>query len=203
MVADLDGETLFIDDDGDACLAPSGRDMNLVALPGRDDDGGPLRPDAWAAMVSRFNAFPIIAIELADALDREAAKDAEIARLWEASAEAAEAEVERLRTAQGAAGVLEPVLRGLLKGEHSSLTIGFNDDHACNYVTAQQFDTEWGGYSGEDCRINWLSDADRDAALAGNLVWTLQWYPNTPVGFRCVGASSLPGVLLALAEEQQ
>jgi hypothetical protein len=72
MVADLDGETLFIDDDGDACLAPSGRDMNLVALPGRDDDGGPLRPDAWAAMVSRFNAFPIIAIELADALDREA-----------------------------------------------------------------------------------------------------------------------------------
>jgi hypothetical protein len=26
MVAGLDGETLFIDQDGDACLAPSGRE---------------------------------------------------------------------------------------------------------------------------------------------------------------------------------
>jgi len=72
MVAELEGEVLFIDQDGDACLAPTGREMNLVALPGRDDDSTLLRPDAWAAMVNRFNDFPTLATDLADALEREA-----------------------------------------------------------------------------------------------------------------------------------
>lgn len=76
MVAELDGKKLFIDPDGDACLAPPDRDMNLVALPGRDDDGSLLRPDAWAAMVDRFNTFPTLATEYAAAL-------AEIERLRE------------------------------------------------------------------------------------------------------------------------
>lgn len=73
MVAELEGEALFIDQDGDACLAPPGRELNLVALPGRDDDGSLLRPDAWAAMVNRFNEFPTLATEHAAALAREAA----------------------------------------------------------------------------------------------------------------------------------
>ena len=72
MVAELEGEALFIDQDGDACLAPPGRELNLVALPGRDDDGSLLRPDAWAAMVNRFNEFPTLATEHAAALAREA-----------------------------------------------------------------------------------------------------------------------------------
>lgn len=47
---------IFIDEDGDACLAPSGRDKNLVALPARDDDGSILNPEAWQAMVDAYNA---------------------------------------------------------------------------------------------------------------------------------------------------
>ena len=78
MVADLEGEAIFIDQDGDACLAPSGRDMNLVALPARDDDGSLLRPDAWAAMVNRFNEFPPLATDLAAALERIAALEGAI-----------------------------------------------------------------------------------------------------------------------------
>lgn len=48
-------DQLFIDEDGDACLSPSGRDMNLVALPARGDDGSILNPKAWQAMVDAYN----------------------------------------------------------------------------------------------------------------------------------------------------
>ncbi|WP_411839811.1 hypothetical protein [Paracoccus sp. ME4] len=48
-------DQLFIDEDGDACLAPIGRDKNLVALPARDEDGSILNPKAWRAMVDAYN----------------------------------------------------------------------------------------------------------------------------------------------------
>lgn len=90
---------------------------------------------------------------------------------------------------------LEQKLRHLLKGEYSSLTIGFNDDHACNYATAQRFHDEWGAYQGGNCRIDWVSEEERQKALNENSVWTLQWYPETPVGFNCIGASSLAALI--------
>lgn len=80
----------------------------------------------------------------------------------------------------------------LLSGPHSSLHIGFNDDHACNYATAQEWHDEWGFYRGdENDRIDWASEGERLRAIQTNSVWTIQWYPNTPVGFNCVGASTL------------
>jgi hypothetical protein len=82
-------------------------------------------------------------------------------------------------------------LLALLHGTFSSLSIGFNEDHACNYVTAQGWRDEFGFYRGDgDDRINWASDADRLNAIETNSVWTIQWYPQTPVGFCCVGAST-------------
>jgi len=80
----------------------------------------------------------------------------------------------------------------LLKGEFSSLTIGFNDDHACNYATAQSWHDEWEQYGGDadDDRIEWVSEEERLKAIRENSVWTIQWYPDTPVGFYCVGAST-------------
>lgn len=75
-------------------------------------------------------------------------------------------------------------LLALLHGEFSSLIIGFNDDHAPNYET----DLE-AFYEGLD-RIHWASDEERRKALSSNSVWTIQWYPDTPVGFCCVGAST-------------
>lgn len=94
---------------------------------------------------------------------------------------------------------VEAGLRALLVGEHTSLHIGFNDDHAANYVTAQQWHDEYGFYTGSDeDRIDWVSEDERLKAIETNSVWTLQYYPNTPVGFNCIGASSLPAILRAL-----
>ena len=84
-------------------------------------------------------------------------------------------------------------LLSLLKGEFSSLTIGFNDEHACNYATAQKYHDEWGQYGGgtaENDRIDWPSEEERQKAIRENSVWTIQWYPNTPIGFNCVAAST-------------
>lgn len=82
-------------------------------------------------------------------------------------------------------------LMQLLRGKYSSLTIGFNDDHACNYVDAQVWHDEYGFYRGaDDDRITWASEEDRAKAIATNSVWTIQWYPDTPVGFICVAAST-------------
>lgn len=76
----------------------------------------------------------------------------------------------------------------LLNGEFSSLSIGFNEDHACNYAKA----ADWDFYApeSEDSRIEWASEVEREKAIRTNSVWTIQWYPDTPVGFCCVGAST-------------
>lgn len=79
----------------------------------------------------------------------------------------------------------------LLKGKYSSLTIGFNDEHAANYVEAQGWHDEYGFYQGDrNDRITWVSEDERKKAITNNTVWTIQWYPETPVGFSCVGAST-------------
>lgn len=95
---------------------------------------------------------------------------------------------------------LEAELRQLLSGEYSSLTIAFNEQHAANYATAQRWHDEWGMYGGgaDHDHVTWVSEEERVAALACNSVWTCHWYPNTPVGFNCIGASSLPALISAL-----
>ena len=79
-------DDLFIDEDGDACLSPPGRDQNLVALPARDENGGILNPEAWAAMVDRFNAHEALTarIEALEAALQEAEEAMEGAQydLW-------------------------------------------------------------------------------------------------------------------------
>ena len=98
---------------------------------------------------------------------------------------------------------LETVLRRLLRGEHSSLIIGFNEEHAPNYQTAKEWHDRYGEYGGGDDhgRINWVSEEERRKAIENNSVWSCQWYPNTPVGFCCLGASSLTALIIALEQE--
>ena len=38
---------------------------------------------------------------------------------------------------------------------------------------------------------DWVSKEERERAIALDSVWTLQWYPDTPVGFYKIAASSL------------
>lgn len=44
-------------------------------------------------------------------------------------------------------------------------------------------------------RCDWLNEEAKAKAIATNEVWTLQWYPNTPVGFNCVAAPTLEELL--------
>ena len=82
----------------------------------------------------------------------------------------------------------------LLNGEYSSLIIGFNTDHSINYADAQRWHDEWGKYGGDKDTIDWPSEEERMKAIKENSVWTIKWYPETPIGFCCVGASTFEAV---------
>jgi hypothetical protein len=128
----------------------------------------------------------------------------ETIRLCDEAADRIEAlTAERDRLAAELAGVrdstlegLESELRSLMKGEYSSLSIAFNEEHACNYQTAAQ----WDDYGPLESRIQWVSEVERLNAIAENSVWTCQWYPDTPVGFYCLGASTLPALITAVRD---
>ena len=87
-------------------------------------------------------------------------------------------------------GELEKKLLGLLKGEHSSLHLTFNDENGPNYTTVAEAVQE-GWLSSRD----WVSEEEKLQAIETNRVWTLQWYPDTPVGSYSVSASSLSALL--------
>lgn len=42
---------------------------------------------------------------------------------------------------------------------------------------------------------HWINDEEREKALATGEIWTLQWYPDTPVGFHRLAAASLESLL--------
>jgi len=90
---------------------------------------------------------------------------------------------------------VEKLLRSLLHGEFSSLSLTFNDAQACNYETAQQW-FEQGLFDDDE----FVSDAEREKALRENSVWTLQWYPDTPAGFHKASASTLGALLVWVVE---
>ena len=92
---------------------------------------------------------------------------------------------------------LEQKLRSLLKGEFSSLSIEFNR-HKANYETAA-LAILTGTYQPAD----WVSEAEKQKAIDTDSVWTLQWYPDTPVGFYAVAASSLKAIVCAALEGKE
>lgn len=92
--------------------------------------------------------------------------------------------------------IVEQTLRQLLSGEHSSLTLSFNDEFAANYCTAHEWPERCPEFLDED---TWVSEHERNVALENNTVWAIQWYPNTPVGFNILRASNLASLFEALA----
>lgn len=94
-----------------------------------------------------------------------------------------------------AASVMGSVLRSLIKGEHSSIHLSFND-HAASYMTAREA-IDQDDYSHGD----WVSADEKHKAGEANSIWCLQWYPQTPVGFCCLLASSLEAVVAAALDE--
>lgn len=92
---------------------------------------------------------------------------------------------------------LEDALKGLLQGEFSSAHLTYNDYRSA-YLTAQDAcDQMEYGFHAED----WVSEEERAFAIANESVWTLQWYPDTPVGSYVLSAGRL-GPLLAAALKQ-
>jgi hypothetical protein len=64
-----------------------------------------------------------------------------------------------------------------------------HNDHRTYFESA----VEWLGNSSNT--PGWESDAHRDRAIATDEIWTLQWYPETPVGFNLVAAPTLEELL--------
>lgn len=71
-----------------------------------------------------------------------------------------------------------------------SLHITFNE-HAGYYEPVEQ----WVADRTEQDWLTWVSDAERDKAIRENSVWTCQWYPDTPVGFCVLAASSFEALM--------
>jgi hypothetical protein len=51
-----------------------------------------------------------------------------------------------------------------------------------------------------DSQYGFKSDADKERAIETDEIWTLQWYPHTPVGFHAVAAPTLDELLAFAAE---
>lgn len=98
------------------------------------------------------------------------------------------------------------ILQELRFPEHKvSLSLEHNP-HRTNYETIEEWlkanCKESSQSSPDDCRWLTVRPEDRDLILRTGEVWTLQWYPDTPVGFCAVAAASLERVLeIALESE--
>lgn len=94
---------------------------------------------------------------------------------------------------------LEAMLRGLLKGEFSSLHLTFNDGNGPNYMSVKDWLTEGPEWAQGD----WVSDDEREKGIATNSMWQLQWYPDTPIGSYTIAASSLTALVRHMANEEK
>ncbi len=69
-----------------------------------------------------------------------------------------------------------------------------HNQHLAYYRTVQEaIDDADHGYT-DDC---WASPEQKQKAIDTNECWTLQWYPETPVGFFMVSGADLDAVLAA------
>jgi len=77
--------------------------------------------------------------------------------------------------------------------KHLTLTLEHNP-HKAYYETVQD-------YVGRDRDLagDWVSPEEREKAFESQELWTVQWYPQTPVGFNYLQASSLEALLEAIA----
>lgn len=72
-----------------------------------------------------------------------------------------------------------------------------HNQHKAYYRTVAEL-IEEGGFGCE--AEEWVSEEQKQKAIATNDFWTLQWYPDTPVGFCVLSAADLDALLEAAAE---
>lgn len=69
-----------------------------------------------------------------------------------------------------------------------------HNEHKGYYESASQW------LSNKLPQPSWKSEASKAAAIETDEIWTLQWYPRTPVGFNYIAAPTLEE-LLEFADE--
>lgn len=78
--------------------------------------------------------------------------------------------------------------------EHAaSLHLTHNNHKAAHLTVAQAISQDDFGYRIDD----WVSEGQKQKAIATNECWTLQWYPQTPIGFNLMSAADLHVLLEA------
>ncbi len=70
-----------------------------------------------------------------------------------------------------------------------------HNQHRDYYQTVEE-------YLRDEARISFESGEERALCLELNELWELQWYPDTPIGFYCVGASTLEKCLAFALESE-
>lgn len=93
----------------------------------------------------------------------------------------------RARIAEQREAELTECLDRLLPAHKAGLSLDHNQ-HRNVYDTAEQWivDNDW---------CDWESDEAKQQAIEADSIWTLQWYPDTPIGFYAVAAPTLTDLL--------
>lgn len=98
---------------------------------------------------------------------------------------------------------LDEIKAALCKGEFSSFSITWNDYTAPNYWSVSDgFEHDAGSdsqYFSDDSFVGGAEEKKRCADT--NSVWTAHWYPDTPVGFCLLHASTFERLLEGLRGE--
>lgn len=87
----------------------------------------------------------------------------------------------------------------LFPAHKGSLSLTHNE-HKSLYQAAEEWLTD-NEYSPTDPSgpgwLRWTSPEERQKAIDADSIWTLHWYPETPVGFYTISASDLDTLLEA------
>lgn len=94
---------------------------------------------------------------------------------------------------------LEKALLSKLDGEFTEIIINYNH-HSINYYNAKEW-LEEGHHGDVDCNDDFVSPEERQKAIDNNSIWSIQIYPNTPVGSYTVAASTLQACVDFLMED--
>lgn len=88
---------------------------------------------------------------------------------------------------------VNPTIEDVFPPHRASLTLRHND-HKNYYQSAE----DWARDNDANRFADWISDEQRAKAIETDSIWTIQWYPHTPVGFCALAAADLE-LLLAFA----
>lgn len=87
-----------------------------------------------------------------------------------------------------AAGLSEALPR-----HEAGLSLTHNEHKNYHYTAQQEIESNPDYYDDES-----FPSGEREKCIAANELWTLQWYPDTPVGFNVIHASTLEAILVAV-----